>query len=237
MARNPEKNALVREERKMQILDAALSVYVRFGYHGTDMDTVAKEAKLAKGLVYYYYKTKNELFAALYTWMFEEGYSFSKTLLENAEDKEPIEQLMTYVYGIFGANKANPRMMQFFIRVPFDAYAIFSPEKWVEGAAKSDMHRQALTDIIRRGISQGDIPETNPGSAANSFWTVFVATLFEYSRLMVGAQERQENDMDVLREVVRFCFQGLGIDYEIWNTCLEKVIAQNREGDSENEGI
>lgn len=225
MARNPEKNALVREERKKQILDATLTVYVRYGYHGTDMDTVAEKAQLAKGLVYYYYKTKKELFEALCTWMFEEGYLFSNNLLNNVEGKEPVEQLMAYVYGIFGANIANPRMVQFFIRLPFDAYAIFEPNQWDEGAVKSDMHRKALTDIIQRGISQGSIPLTNPSNAANSFWTVFVGNLFEYSKLMTGTQEQQENELDILREVVRFCFQGLGIDYEIWNSYLEKVLA------------
>lgn len=169
--------------------------------------------------------------------MFEEGYSFSNNLLDNAEGKEPIEQLMEYVYGFFGANKINPLMMQFFIRLPFDAYAIFSPNQWKDGAVKSDMHRQALTAIIRRGVSQGVIPPTDPSSAANSFWTVFVANLFEYSKLMTGTQEQNDNKLDTLREVVRFCFQGLGIDYEIWNLCLEKVIAQNEQGGCDDEGL
>lgn len=230
MARNQEKNNTVREERKMQILNAALAVYVRFGYHGTDMDAVAEKAQLAKGLVYYYYKTKKELFEALYTWMFEEGYSFSNNLLNNTEGKDTIEQLMAYVYGIFGASKKNPYMIRFFIRLPFDAYAIFSPNKWDEGSVKSDMHRQALAAIIGRGVSQGVIPVCNPSSAANSFWTVFVANLFEYSKLMVGMQEQKVNESDILREVVRFCFQGLGIDYEIWNPCLENVIAESQGG-------
>jgi len=38
MSRSPEKDALVRETRRKQILDAALTVYIRFGFHGTDMD-------------------------------------------------------------------------------------------------------------------------------------------------------------------------------------------------------
>ena len=229
MARNPEKNALVREARKKQILDAALTVYIRFGFHGTDMDAVAEEAQLAKGLIYYYYKTKKELFAELYTWMFNEAYSFSAVLLENTGGMNPVEQLMYYAYGMFGANKDNPRMMQFNIRVPFDAYAIFGPEAWKEGAQKSDMHKKALTSIIERGMTQGMIPGTNPSSAANSFWSVFVANVFEYSKLMTGAQEAVKDEEGVLRDVVRFCFQGLGIDYTIWNACLEKVVAENQK--------
>jgi len=229
LARNSDKNAQIREERRMQILDAALTTYISFGYNGTDMNVVAEKAQLAKGLIYYYYKSKKELFTALFSWMFEEGYAFSDTLLKNTKGKEPVEQLMAYVYGVFGANKANPRMMQFFIRVPFDAYAIFSPEQWKDGSMKSDMHREALTKIIGRGISQGVINAVNPSSAANSFWTVFVANLFEYSKLMSGKQTPQKNEIDILRDVVRFCFQGLGVDNDLWNLCLERIISENKE--------
>jgi len=237
MSRNPEKDALVREARRKQILDAALTVYIRFGFHGTDMDVVAKEAQLAKGLIYYYYKTKKELFAELYTWMFNEAYSFSAALLENTEGLNPVEQLMYYAYGMFGANRDHPRMMQFNIRIPFDAYAVFGPEEWKDGAQKSNMHRNALTSIIERGIAQGIIPDTNPSSAANSFWSVFVANVFEYSKLITGTQESLKNETAILRDVVRFCFQGLGIEYNLWNSCLEKVVAENQEGGPVYEGL
>lgn len=227
MPRNLEKNAEVRETRRKQILDAALTIYIRLGYHGTDMDTVAEEAKLAKGLLYYYYKTKKELFVELYNWMFNEAYLFSSTLLEKTEGMNPIEQLMNYAYGMFGANKNDPRFMQFNIRVPFDAYAIFGPEEWKEGAKKSDMHRKALTSIINRGIEQGQITNTNSSNAANSFWSVFVANVFEYSKLIAGGQSPINNDIAALREVVQFCFQGLGVDYDVWNSYLEKVVNEN----------
>lgn len=230
MPRTSEQNNMVREARKNQILDAALSVYVRLGYYGTDMDTVAETAQLAKGLVYYYYKTKKDLFTELYTWMFNEGYSFSNSILLKLQNMGAVEQLMYYVYGVFESNKADSRMIQFFMRVPFDAYAIFGPDQWKEGAEKSDIHRKTLVKIIEDGITQKAIPSINPSSAASSFWTVFVANLFEYSRLMLGTQEQYKNETSTFKDVVQFCFQGLGIDYAVWNACLEKVIAENQQG-------
>lgn len=237
MPRNPEKNALVREARRKQILDAALTVYIRFGYHGTDMDAVAEEAQLAKGLLYYYYKTKKELFAELYTWMYHESYSFSATLLDNTEGRNPVEQLMYYTYGMFGASNADLRLMQFSMRVPFDAYAIFGPEKWKEGAQNSDMHRKALANIIERGMEQGLIPKTNPSSSANSFWSVFVANVFEYSRLMTGDQVPHKSNTQVFKDVVQFCFQGLGIEYSTWNACLETVVSEKEKGSRSYENL
>jgi len=237
MPRNAEQNAQVREARRKQILDAALTIYIRFGYHGTDMDAVAEEAQLAKGLVYYYYKTKKDLFVALYTLMFDMGYSFSNALLENAEGLKPIEQLMVYTYGVFGANKDYPRMMQFNIRVPFDAFAIFGPELWKDGAIKSFMHREALARIIEQGIAQGTIPPANPSAAANSFWTVFVANLFEYSKLIMGEQPPYDIDSDAFLETVRFCFQGLGIETSVWRECYEKVVRNKNKGGPVYEGL
>lgn len=228
MPRTVEQNTIVRETRKKQILEAALTVYVRLGYYGTDMDTVAAEAGLAKGLVYYYYKTKKDLFEELFEWMFKEGEDFSNSILEKTESMDALEQLMYYVYAVFGVNKKNPRMMQFFMRVPFDAYAVFSKNQRIEGALKSDLHRLALTKIIEKGIEQKVIPIMNPSSAANSFWTVFVANLFEYSRLILGTQETPKNEEKELRDVVQFCFQGLGIEYKVWNFYLEKIVSMEK---------
>jgi len=41
----------------------------------------------------------------------------------------------------------------------------------------------------------------------------------------------------VLRDVVRFCFQGLGIEYTLWNSCLEAVIVENRKGEVKYESV
>lgn len=237
MPRSSEKNAQVRETRKRQILDAALSVYIRYGYHGCDMDLVADEAQLAKGLLYYYYKTKRELFTELFAMMFDKGVSLSNELLDNADETEPIELLMRYAYGMFEANRSGPRMMQFFLRAPFDAYAVFDPDQWDKGMLQSKMHRETVTKIIEKGIEQGVIPVVNASNAANSFWSVFVANLFEYSKLIMGTQETIKNEVGIFREVVRFCFQGLGIDYVIWNSCLENILRENEIGDYPHESL
>lgn len=229
MSRNQKKDAEVRESRKKQILDAALTVYIRYGYHGTDMDAVAEEAGLAKGLLYYYFKTKNELFSALYIWMLDDAFALSAALLEETKALGPVMQLMRYTYGMFLANKDNSRLMQFSMRMPFDAYAIFGPDGWKDGAEKSDSHHRALTSIIAAGTAQGCIPDANPESAASSFWSVFVANCFAYSKLIMGNQPPAENEAAVFQDIVQFCFQGLGIPFDVWNACLRETIESQKE--------
>ena len=237
MSRNPEQNSLVRETRRKQILSAALSMYIRYGYHGSDMDAMAEEAQLAKGLVYYYYKTKRELFVELFTLMFDKGSAFSDALLDKSEGMESVRQLMYYTRGMFYANSNHPRMMQFFLRSPFDAVVVFGPERWAKGARQSNVHRDAVTRIILKGIEQGSIQPVNASNAANSFWTVFVANLFNYGKLIVGTQEPVEDTAELFQEAVRFCFQGLGIRRDIWMPYLESVITENQEGEPVYEGL
>lgn len=70
--RSPEQFAQIREERKHQILDAALHVFGEDSYHGSSMAAVAKRAKISKGLIYNYFDSKEEILISLVTDVFTE---------------------------------------------------------------------------------------------------------------------------------------------------------------------
>ncbi|WP_433663036.1 TetR/AcrR family transcriptional regulator [Nocardia sp. CA-128927] len=53
------------ERRRQQILDAARLCFARKGFHETSMQDVFAESGLSAGAVYRYFKSKNELIAAL----------------------------------------------------------------------------------------------------------------------------------------------------------------------------
>jgi len=60
----------VETERRRQILEAAMTCFAQKGYHLTTMDDIAAELPFSKGLLYYYFKTKRELFLAIMeNWM------------------------------------------------------------------------------------------------------------------------------------------------------------------------
>ena len=70
--RSEEQFAQIREERKHQILDAALHVFAEDSYHGASMSAVAKRAKVSKGLIYNYFKSKEEILVSLVVDVFDE---------------------------------------------------------------------------------------------------------------------------------------------------------------------
>jgi AcrR family transcriptional regulator len=54
-----------KEDRPAEITEAALAVFAENGYSATRVDDVAKRAGVSKGLLYLYFKTKEELFKAV----------------------------------------------------------------------------------------------------------------------------------------------------------------------------
>ena len=52
-------------QRKAQILDAALAVIVQKGYENSRMDDIVVSSKMSKGAIYWYYKSKKEIYLSL----------------------------------------------------------------------------------------------------------------------------------------------------------------------------
>ena len=51
-----------KDSTKIQILDAAMHVFVKSGYSKTTMDDIASESGFGKATLYYYYPSKDEVF-------------------------------------------------------------------------------------------------------------------------------------------------------------------------------
>ncbi len=65
MSRNKELNQLIRDERRDQILTAALKLFASKGLAASRMSELSKNTGISQGLVYHYYRSKEELFISL----------------------------------------------------------------------------------------------------------------------------------------------------------------------------
>jgi TetR/AcrR family fatty acid metabolism transcriptional regulator len=70
-----------RDKRKL-ILDSAIKVFARTGYHGSRVSDIAHEAGIAYGLVYHYFKNKEEILDSI----FDEQWSSFLEALEAIAD-------------------------------------------------------------------------------------------------------------------------------------------------------
>lgn len=85
----------IHQTKRNEILQAASKVFVKRGYFRTQMEDVAKESEVAKGTLYLYFKSKEELFASLFESMFDQGY-FNIEKIKNLPDAAT-EKLKLYV--------------------------------------------------------------------------------------------------------------------------------------------
>jgi AcrR family transcriptional regulator len=90
--------------REQQMLDAAVRVFSRRGFHAASMDEVAEEAGISKPMVYAYLGTKDELFVAC---LHREGTRLLEAIASAAtgdggSEPPPDEQLWRALRAFFG---------------------------------------------------------------------------------------------------------------------------------------
>ncbi|HYM19389.1 MAG TPA: TetR/AcrR family transcriptional regulator [Candidatus Kapabacteria bacterium] len=73
------------EIRKQQILTATAKCIARYGYHETSVDTIAKESKLSKGAIYWYYNSKEEVLVALSEWRWKQNIDYVRVLASGSK--------------------------------------------------------------------------------------------------------------------------------------------------------
>jgi AcrR family transcriptional regulator len=71
MPRTKEQFEEIRKSSKQKILDAALEVFAKEGYHSSTVGAIAKKARVSQGLMYNYFKSKEKLLNELMIGMME----------------------------------------------------------------------------------------------------------------------------------------------------------------------
>lgn len=81
------------------IMEAALSLFARQGYHATSVTDIAREAGIAKGLVYNYFASKEELLNTILQQGFSEMESFVRRLDLLPGPLEKLEFILTVTFS------------------------------------------------------------------------------------------------------------------------------------------
>ncbi|MEU7811776.1 TetR/AcrR family transcriptional regulator [Pseudonocardia sp. NPDC049154] len=81
------------------VLDAALDVFVRYGYHGTTVRAIATKAGLSVPGLYHHYRSKQEILATLLRTSNEDVMARSRAALADAGD-DPRERFTALVENI-----------------------------------------------------------------------------------------------------------------------------------------
>jgi len=94
MEKNPQNSG--KDEVREQLVQAARQVFARYGYKKTALDDISREARKGKSTIYYYFKSKDDIFKAVID---AEAEIREKTIDDQISIiEDPLLKLKTYIY-------------------------------------------------------------------------------------------------------------------------------------------
>jgi len=156
------------QARKSTILRAAVDIFASKGYHGCRIADVAKQAGVAYGLVYHYFKNKDELLQAVWQQSSEWLFTNLKAVIDRGGTVPEVIRGITS--WCFNAYREDPRAMRVLVLQVARGTAI--PGQTVQSKFVEII--QLLIQMFTRAIERGELrKELDPVLlAAQLFGTV-----------------------------------------------------------------
>ena len=163
-----ERRESEKQARREQILDAARKLLFSHGIENISVSKISKEAELGIGTIYFYYKSKEEIFIALQ----EEGIAHLFANIQKIADKpiEPHEKLRQIAYAYHGFTETQ---IEYFNIIN---YFLSSPKVYFKAELKQQVDSSAgnilalIQEIIIGGQKSGHFVEDDPEKFSVMFW-------------------------------------------------------------------
>jgi AcrR family transcriptional regulator len=181
-------------DKRRQILDAAIRVFARQGFHSCRVSDIADEAGVAYGLVYHYFKSKDEVLNEVFT----ERWSLLLAAIEQV-DREPLdarEKLDAVARFIIDSYRHDPDLMKVIIVDVTRAANSFGRTHLAEIRRAYDMIAKIVADAQRVGTFRKDV---DPEFASMWFYGAIEQLL---SGWVFGLIPGADADFDRAREMV-----------------------------------
>lgn len=192
-----------KEDRPQEITDAAFQVFAEKGYAPARVEEVAKRAGVSKGLLYLYFRTKEELFKAVIRSFVIRRVDALLVAVENTElsseafIRGPLVEFMKQLPGspvavvirlLIAEGRRHPDLLDFY---------------WDNVVSKG---MRAMSRIVERGVERGEFRDSAVSELpqlliAPVMVSVIWKTLFEKHRL--DTDRLIETHIEMLLDYVR----------------------------------
>ncbi|WP_156807466.1 TetR/AcrR family transcriptional regulator [Effusibacillus pohliae] len=190
----------LRQDKTSLIFQAAIDIFSERGFDRATMDDIAARANVAKGTIYYHFKSKEDLFLFLV----EEGIDLLREAVH--------EQIRPDMTGKQKLEAAIRQQIEFFGEYR-DFCIIMLREAWGAEQRQKEFRKmlteytKLLEGLIAQGIAEGSFIKTDPESAA---WTVFGGAAIASLHLLLGRREYRADQLS--RQVTAILLEGLQAD-------------------------
>ncbi len=137
------------EDKKERIIEIAQKIFARFGIQKSTMDEIAKKARMGKATLYYYFKSKEDIFAEVIK---KESRIIKQKMIEEIIKAEtPQEQLKAYVHTRMKHLKELSNYYTTLTDEYMEHYSFVEKER----AEFTEYEINTLTSILNGGVEKG----------------------------------------------------------------------------------
>ncbi|WP_166462487.1 TetR/AcrR family transcriptional regulator [Psychrobacillus vulpis] len=178
----PKVSEGYKQEKKTEIIHAAVTVFGEKGYYSTTMDDLVRASGMSKGAIYHYFKSKEEV----YDHMLQQQVSVA---IEKLKDKfSKLDSTIEKVNVLFDMYTSDE-----WLKEPKLNNVRNQLEHWISGSRADDRKKYEnhselfyllLNTILKEGQDSGEISkEFNTSHAAKIFWSMIDGILLHASVL------------------------------------------------------
>jgi TetR/AcrR family transcriptional regulator, fatty acid metabolism regulator protein len=181
-------------DKRRQILDAAVSVFARQGFHACRVSDIADEAGVAYGLVYHYFASKDEILDTI----FLERWGLMIELIEEVDSRPlPVrEKLGEIASFIIESYRHDPDVMKVIIVEVTRAANSFGQTHLGQIRKAYDL----IADIVAKAQAEGTFkPEIEARFAAMAFYGAIEQLLTGW---IFGLRDQGEDDFERAKSLV-----------------------------------
>jgi TetR/AcrR family fatty acid metabolism transcriptional regulator len=197
-----------RLDKRSLIQDAAIKVFATHGYHGSRVSDIAREAGIAYGLVYHYFKNKEEILATI----FEERWSGFLEVVEaiaggttSTEDR-----LVSVAALILNAYRVRPDWVKVLV-LEIQRSSRFAEPSQIQAVGRLF---DAVAQILRSGQQRGEVRgELDPDVACyvliGALDLVITSLVLGITRIEGDEADEREFYLGAARTVVDIFMHGM----------------------------
>lgn len=205
-----EKEELIKK-RRLEIINAAMSLFDKKGIQNVTLSMIAKEIELTKAAVYLYFRSKEDLLFSLLVEMATETWFITEELPENLTGWDFLKLIIQSAKDGFSENLIFKHIVMNFDQLFIDNYpeTLDSACRWRELNAGG---LDTLTAIIQRCRDEGsvkkEIDARETAAMIGNVFTILGGTASVRRKLLIdeqGADPYQEfcNLLDIILEGLR----------------------------------
>lgn len=165
-----------KEKRREQILAAGLELFIRKGYAATKISDIAQHISMSTGLLFHYFKSKENLLEELVT------TAFSNAMSEFPTDSiEPLQFFENVANQIFDEIRNKTLASKMYVLMNQLLYSEATPQSIKDKVEDFDGITPSIK-LIQKGQSAGTIREGDPHALAVAFWCAISSIAAEIAR-------------------------------------------------------